>query len=231
MQEQLPKCQGAAARQWLAARQAELLPLEYYHVVFTVPSEIADIAYHNKAVIYDLMFKAAAETLLTLGADPKHLGARLGLIAVLHTWGSTMTHHPHLHGIVPGGGLAPDGERWIACRRGFLLPVKVLSRLFRRLLLENLSAAHRSGRLQFFGQHRELANAQAFANYLRPLRKTDWYLYTKPPFAGPQAVLEYLARYTHRVAISNARLIATDAHHVTFKYGSSGKFVGKTVEE
>jgi Putative transposase/Transposase zinc-binding domain len=213
-----PKCQGAAARAWLAEREAELLPVPYYHVLFTLPAQIADIAYQNKAVVYDLLFKAAAETVLTIAADPKHLGARVGITAVLHTWGSAMIHHPHVHMIVPGGGISLDGSRWVTCRPRFFLPVKVLSRLFRRLLLAKLAAAHKAGQLQFFGQHAHLANRKAFAAYLAPLRKRKWYVYSKPPFGGPKAVLAYLARYTHRVAISNRRLIAYDEGGVTFKY-------------
>jgi len=213
-----PKCQGSAARRWLENRQADLLPVDYYHLVFTLPAPISDIAYHNKAVIYGLLFKAAAETLLTIAADPKRLGARLGITAVLHTWGSALTHHPHLHCIVPGGGLSLDGQRWVACKSGFFLPVRVLSRLFRRLLLEQLSAAHHAAHLQFFGQHQHLADTRDFANYLAPLRKIDWVVYAKRPFAGPEAVLAYLSRYTHRVAIANRRLIACDERGVTFKW-------------
>ena len=212
-----PKCQGAAARQWLAERQAELLPVPYYHLVFTLPAPIADMAYQNKAVIYDLLFKASAETLITIASDPKHLGARIGVTSVLHSWGSAMTHHPHVHMIVPGGGIAPDGERWIACRPNFFLPVRVLSRLFRRLFLATLVAGHEAGRLKFFGEHAPLAGAEAFAAYLAPLRKVEWVVYSKRPFAGPEAVLAYLSRYTHRVAISNRRLIAADEKGVTFK--------------
>jgi hypothetical protein len=211
-----PKCQGAVARQWLADREADLLPVEYYHVVFTLPAQIADIAYQNKAVIYDLLFKATAETLTTIAADPKHLGARIGFTAVLHTWGSAMTHHPHLHCIVPGGGLSPDG--WIPCKRGFFLPVRVLSRLFRRTFLDKLHQAHRDGRLQFYGQHTGLADRSTFIQYLAPLVKSNWVVYAKRPFAGPEAVLAYLSRYTHRVAIANSRLLSHDQHHVTFKY-------------
>jgi hypothetical protein len=211
-----PKCQGAAAREWLAAREAELLPVPYYHVVFTLPVRIADIAYQNKAVIYDLLFKVSAETLLTIAADPKHLGARIGVTSVLHTWGSALTHHPHVHMIVPGGGISPDGSRWVSCRPGFFLPVRVLSRLFRRLFLQKLTAAHQQ--LQFFGNHAPLANAKTFAAYLAPLRKTEWVVYSKRPFGGPEAVLAYLSRYTHRVAISNSRLIALDHRGVTFKW-------------
>jgi hypothetical protein len=213
-----PKCQGAAAKEWLADRVAELLPAAYYHVVFTLPAPIADIAYQNKAAIYAILFKAAAETLITIAADPTHLGARIGLTAVLHTWGSALTHHPHVHCIVPGGGLSPDGERWISCRPGFFLPVRVLSRLFRRLFLEQLAAAHDAGRLRFFGDHEPLAERHAFAAYLAPLRTIEWVVYAKRPFAGPQAVLAYLSRYTHRVAIANSRLIAFDDNGVTFRW-------------
>jgi len=213
-----PKCQGAAARDWLAARQAELLPVAYYHVVFTLPAPIADIAYHNKAAVYGLLFKAAAETLLTIAADPRHLGARIGLTAVLHTWGSALTHHPHVHCIVPGGGLSPDSRRWISCRPGFFLPVRVLSRLFRRLFLEKLSAAHEAGRLQFFGDLACLRDRLAFNALLVPLRKVEWVVFAKRPFAGPEAVLAYLSRYTHRVAISNRRLVALDNNGVTFRW-------------
>ena len=213
-----PKCQGAAAKDWLAARQAELLPVEYYHVVFTVPAPIADIAYQNKAEIYAILFKAAAETLLTIASDPKHLGARIGLTAVLHTWGSALTHHPHVHIIVPGGGISLDGERWISCRPRFFLHVRVLSLLFQRLFLEQLAVSHKAGRLQFFGGHARLAEQGAFAAYLAPLRKIKWVVYAKPPFAGPEAVLAYLSRYTHRVAISNSRLIALNDNGVTFKW-------------
>src|SRR5437016_7102949 len=213
-----PKCQGAAAREWMAARETELLPVSYFHVVFTVPAAIGDIAYHNKAVIYDLLFKASAETMLTIAADPKHLGARIGITAVLHTWGSAMVHHPHIHMIVPGGGLSEDGSRWVSCRPSFFLPVRVLSRLFRRLFLEQLVAAHQAGRLQFFGQHAALADTAAFAAFLAPLRRSEWVVYSKKPFGGPEAVLAYLSRYTHRVAISNRRLIAADETGVTFKY-------------
>ena len=213
-----PKCQGSAARRWRQDRQADLLPVDYYHVVFTLPAPISDIAYHNKAVIYSLLFKSAAETLLTIAADPKHLGARLGITAVLHTWGSALTHHPHIHCIVPGGGLSLDGQCWVSCKSGFFLPVRVLSRLFRRLLLDKLSAAHLAGKLQFFGQHQNLADARDFAAYLAPLRQIDWVVYAKRPFAGPEAVLAYLSRYTHRVAIANSRLIACDERGVTFKW-------------
>jgi hypothetical protein len=221
-----PKCQGVAARNWLAAREADLLEVPYFHVVFTLPAEIAAIAYQNKAVVYDALFRASSEALMTIAADPSHLGARIGVTAVLHTWGSAMTHHPHVHMIVPGGGLSPDGERWIACRPGFLLPVKVLSRLFRRLMLSRLMDAHRAGRLAFFGELETLRETEALAACLAPLRRKDWFVYAKPPFAGPKAVLAYLSRYTHRVAISNSRLIAMDADSVTFRvkdYRRSGR--------
>jgi hypothetical protein len=211
-----PKCQGAAAKEWLAEREAELLPVPYFHVVFTLPAAIADIAYQNKAVIYDILFKASAETLVTIAADPKHLGARVGVTSVLHTWGSALTHHPHVHMIVPGGGIALDGTRWVSCRPGFFLPVRVLSRLFRRLFLEKLATAHQQ--LQFFGNHAPLADAQAFAAYLAPQRLTEWVVYSKRPFGGPAAVLAYLSRYTHRVAIANSRLITFDGNGVTFKW-------------
>jgi hypothetical protein len=213
-----PKCQGVAARDWLAARQDELLPAPYYHVVFTVPAPLADIAYHNKAVIYDILFKATSETLIAIAADPHHLGARIGMTAVLHTWGSALTHHPHVHVIVPGGGISLDGTRWVSCRPGFFLPVRVLSRLFRRLFLEKLAAAHKTGRLQFFNELAPLADGEAFDAHLEPLRKAEWVVYAKRPFGGPEAVLAYLSRYTHRIAISNSRLIAFDGANVTFRW-------------
>jgi hypothetical protein len=213
-----PKCQGTAAREWLLEREAELLPVPYFHVVYTLPAPIADLAYTNRAVIYDILFKASAEATLIIAADPKHLGARIGITSVLHTWGSAMTHHPHVHMIVPGGGLSADRTRWIACRPNFLLPVRVLSRLFRRLVIEMLVAAHHDGKLGFFGAHIPLADAAAFAAFLNPLRRSEWVVYAKRPFGGPEAVLAYLSRYTHRVAISNRRLIAADANAVTFKY-------------
>ena len=227
-----PKCQGAAARQWLADRQAELLPVPYYHVVFTVPAPISAIAYYNKAVLYRLLFAVAAQTLTTIAADPKHLGAQIGATLVLHTWGSALTHHPHVHGIVAGGGLSPAGDRWVACKPGFFLPVRVLSRLFRRLFLDQLAAAHRTGQLQFFGEHAALADAQAFAAWLAPLRQQEWVVYAKRPFAGPAAVLAYLARYTHRVAISNSRLVAADDRGVTSRwkdYRAKGRTRHKTM--
>src|SRR5688572_25015049 len=213
-----PKCQGSAARDWLADREADLLPVPYHHVVFTLPVAIARIAWQNKAMVYDMLFRAAAETTLTIAADPKHLGARIGITAVLHTWGSAMTHHPHIHMIVPGGGLSADGKRWIACRPRFFLPVRVLSRLFRRLFLGLLVAAHAEGRLQFFGTLKGLAGKRAFAAFVKRQRRAEWVTYAKAPFAGPKAVLAYLSRYTHRVAISNRRLIRADRGGVTFTY-------------
>jgi hypothetical protein len=213
-----PKCQAKAAERWLEARQADLLPVEYYHVVFTLPAPISEIAYTNKAVIYRLLFEVAADTLQTIAADPKHLGAEIGVTLVLHTWGSALTHHPHVHGIVPGGGLSLDGNRWVACKPGFFLSVRVLSRLFRRRFLEALVQAHRTGQLKFFGEHARLADATAFAEWLAPLRKCEWVVYAKRPFAGPAAVLAYLSRYTHRVAISNRRLVALDERGVTFRW-------------
>jgi hypothetical protein len=211
-----PKCQGSAAQRWLDAREADLLPVEYYHLVFTLPAPISAIAYYNKAVIYGLLFEVAAEVLRTIAADPRHLGAQIGATMVLHTWGSALTHHPHVHGIVPGGGLSPDGERWIACKPGFFLSVRVLSRLFRRRFLEELAKAHYAGQLQFFGEYAHLTDTAIFADWLSPLRACEWVVYAKRPFAGPAAVLAYLSRYTHRVAISNRRLLALDERGVTF---------------
>jgi len=213
-----PKCQGAAAREWLAEREAELLPVPYFHVVFTLPARIASFAYQNKAVVYDLLFKASSQAVLTIAADPEHLGVRIGITAVLHTWGSTMTHHPHVHMIVPGGGISLDGSRWLSCQPRFLLPVPVLTKLFQGLMLAKLLAAHKAGRLAFFGPHAHLAERRAFAAYLAPLRRITWYVYAKPPFGGPKAVLAYLARYTHRVAIANSRLLARDQQGITFRY-------------
>ena len=213
-----PKCQGSAARRWLEARQADLLPVEYYHVVFTLPAPISVIAYTNKERLYGLLFDIAAETLRTIAADPRHLGARIGTTLVLHTWGSQLTHHPHVHGIVPGGGLAMDADRWVSCKPGFFLPVRVLSRYFRRRFLEQLALSHAKGELHFFGKHTELADPRRFAEWLVPLRKVEWVVYAKRPFAGPEAVLAYLSRYTHRVAISNSRLIAHDERGVTFRW-------------
>jgi len=213
-----PKCQANAAYAWLEARRAELLPVANYHVVFTLPALIADIAYCNKAIVYDALFKAASETLITIGADPKHLGAKLGVTMVLHTWGSALTHHPHVHCIVPGGGVSADGARWVSCRPGFFLPVRVLSRLFRRLMLERLSIAHAAGELSFFGDLAGLKDVDAFRAFLKPLHRAEWVVYAKRPFAGPEQVLSYLARYTHRVAIGNSRLLAFDGKHVSFKW-------------
>lgn len=213
-----PKCQGAAAQDWMQARMEDLLPVQYFHVVFTLPPQIADIAYQNKEAVYGLLFKASAQTLQTIAADPKHLGAKIGMTSVLHTWGSAMTHHPHVHVVVPGGGLSSDGQRWVACRKGFLVSVKVLSRLFRRLFLEGLAKLHKEGKLAFFGRLSTLADPDAFATYLAPLRKINWVVYAKQPFGGPEAVLAYLSRYTHRIAISNHRLMSADANAVAFKW-------------
>ena len=212
-----PKCQGAAARAWMQDRASELLPVPYFHIVFTLPAEIADIAYQNKAVVYDALIKASSETMLRIAADKKHLGARIGITSVLHTWGSAMTHHPHVHMIVPGGGLSTDGLRWIATKPNFFLPVFVLSKLFQRLMLEKLAAAHAGGKLSYFGPHAPLADAVTFAKWLVALKKKRWFVYAKEPFAGPRAVLAYLSRYTHRVAISNSRLIKADIDGVTFR--------------
>ncbi|MCP5037181.1 MAG: IS91 family transposase [Rhodobacteraceae bacterium] len=213
-----PKCQGPAARDWMAARAEDLLPVEYFHVVFTLPAEVAWIAYWNKKAVYGLLFRASAQTVMTIATDPKRLGARVGMTSVLHTWGSALTHHPHIHMIVPGGGLSKNGNRWVACKPGFFLHVRVLSRLFRRLFIEGLMALHRAGELSFFGDLTELSDAEAFAAYLAPLRKTEWVVYAKLPFGGPEAVLAYLSRYTHRVAISNSRLISANANTVAFRW-------------
>jgi Putative transposase/Transposase zinc-binding domain len=213
-----PKCQSLARAQWLEDRQAELLPVEYFHVVFTVPEEMAAIAYQNKEVVYGILFRAAAETLRTIAADSKHLGAEIGFFAVLHTWGQNLLFHPHLHCVVPGGGISPDGKRWIACRPGFFLPVRVLSRLFRRLFLEHLQASFDQGKLRFFSSLERLRDSKAFAAYLSRLRQTEWVVYAKPPFGGPEQVLNYLGRYTHRVAISNNRLLNIDHGQVAFRW-------------
>ena len=213
-----PKCQGSAAREWLAEREAELLSVPYYHMVFTVPAPVADLAYQNKEVIYDILFRASAETMLTIAADAKHLGARIGITSVLHSWGSAMTHHPHVHMIVPGGGISLDGTRWVSCKPGFFLPVRVLSRLYRRLFLEMLIAAHKANRLQFFNGHAALADFKTFAAWVSALRQIEWVTYAKRPFGGPEPVLAYLSRYTHRIAISNRRLVAWDDTGVTFKW-------------
>ena len=213
-----PKCQSLTRAQWLEDRQAELLPVEYFHVVFTVPQEIAAIAYQNKAVVYDILFRATAETLRTIAADPKHLGAEIGFIAILHTWGQNLMHHPHLHCVVPGGGISPDGEQWVSCRPGFFLPVRVLSRLFRRLFLEHLRRAFDDGALHFFNALAHLQGAGPFAAYLAPVASAEWVVYAKPPFGGPQQVLAYLGRYTHRVAIANSRLLSLDNGEVAFDW-------------
>ncbi len=213
-----PKCQSSAAQRWLEARHADLLPVPYYHVVFTLPAPISAIAYTNKEAIYGLLFEITAETLRTIAADPKHLGAQIGMTLVLHTRGSALTHHPHVHGIVPGGGLAPDADRWVSCKPGFFLSVRVLSRLFRRRFLDALQQLHRDGRLQFFGEHAALADADRFADWLVPLRRCEWVVYAKRPFAGPEQVLAYLSRYTHRIAIANSRLVALDDRGVTFRW-------------
>jgi len=212
-----PKCQSLARAQWLADREVELLPVPYFHVVFTLPAPIAAIALQNKAVVYDMLFGAAAEAVRTIAADPKHLGAETGMIAVLHTWGQTLVHHPHVHCIVPGGGLAPDGG-WVSCRPGFFLSVRVLSRLYRRLFLERLQAAFDAGTLAFFGDLAFLADPAAFAAYLQPLRRTEWVVYAKRPFGGPEQVLAYLGRYTHRVAIANSRLVSLHDGQVSFRF-------------
>ena len=212
------KCQSLARAQWIEDRQAELLDTQYFHVVFTLPEEIAAIAYQNKEVVYGILFRATSETLRTIAADSKHLGAEIGFFAVLHSWGQNLQHHPHLHCVVPRGGLSPDGTRWISCRPRFFLPIRVLSCLFRRLLIELLEKAYENGQLQFFSALKELQNRQLFLRYLEPLRHTKWVVYAKPPFAGPQQVLDYVGRYTHRVAISNNRLLDIDNDQVQFRY-------------
>lgn len=213
-----PKCQSLVRAQWLEDRHADLLPVDYFHVVFTLPEAIAAIAYQNKAVVYDILFHATAETLRTIAADPKHLGAEIGFIAILHTWGQNLLHHPHLHCVVPGGGLSADGERWVSCRPGFFLTVRVLSRLFRRLFLTQLQAAFDAGHLRFFNALEPLQAPSAFARHLAPARRVEWVVYAKPPFGGPKHVLEYLGRYTHRVAISNNRLINFGEGQVSFRW-------------
>jgi hypothetical protein len=221
-----PKCQGQARADWLAARQAELLPVSYFHVVFTLPAPVAEIAFQNKKVVYAILFRTAAETLRRIAADPRHLGAEIGLVAVLHTWGQNLHHHPHVHCVVPGGGLSPDGARWIGCRPGFFLPVRVLSRLFRRFFIEALRAAFEAGELGFFGELADLARSAAFSDRLRALRRAEWVVYAKPPFGGPAQVLAYLGRYTHRVAIANSRLVEMTETNVAFRwkdYRNGGK--------
>jgi hypothetical protein len=213
-----PKCQGQARSEWLAARQAELLPVPYFHVVFTVPASVAEIAFQNKAAVYAILFKTAAETLRTIGADARHLGAEIGLVAVLHTWGQSLHHHPHVHCVVPGGGPSLDGTRWVGCRPGFFLPIRVLSRLFRRLFVTALRDAFESGALGFFGDLAGLAEPVAFSRRLHELRRIDWVVYAKPPFGGPEQVLAYLGRYTHRVAIANSRLVSVTDTAVAFRW-------------
>lgn len=213
-----PKCQASAAERWLERQRQDLLPIRYFHVVFTLPDPLRTIAYQNKQTIYDLMFKTVSETLLTIAADPKHLGAKIGITAVLHTWGSSLVHHPHIHCIVTGGGLSPDQRQWIASRQNFFLPVKVLGARFRNRFLQALSAAHHKSELKFFGEQKILEDPGWFEEHLRPLRKTNWIVYAKEPFAGPEAVLTYLSRYTHRIGISNRRLVAFDERGVTFRY-------------
>lgn len=213
-----PKCQSLARARWVDDRRADLLPVDYFHVVFTVPPAIAAIAYQNKAVVYGLLFRAAAATLRTIAADAKHLGAQIGFFAVLHTWGQTLVHHPHLHCVVPGGGLSPDGAEWVACRPGFFLPVRVLSRLFRRLLVDAVRQAYETGQLHFAGTLDALNGPQGFAHHLQPARQTEWVVYAKPPFAGPDQVLDYVGRYTHRIAIANQRLLDLEAGQVRFRY-------------
>jgi hypothetical protein len=213
-----PKCQGLARAQWVEDRQAELLDVPYFHVVFTVPDLIATIAFQNQTVVYDILFRAASETLRTVAADPKHLGAEIGFFGVLHTWGQNLMHHPHIHFLVPGGGIAPDGQSWIACRSGFFLPVRVLSRMFRGLFLHSLEKAFTAGELNFFSAHRRLYEPAAFGRYLTPAWNADWVVYAKRPFAGPEQVLDYVGRYTHRVAISNNRLVSMDDGKVRFHW-------------
>jgi Putative transposase/Transposase zinc-binding domain len=213
-----PKCQGLARAEWLAERQTELLPTQYFHLVFTMPAPVGEVAFQNKAVVYGILFKAAAETLRTIAADPKHLGAEIGLVAVLHTWGQNLHHHPHVHGVVPGGGPSPDGTRWVSCRPGFFLPVEVLSRLYRRLFLGSLQAAFEAGELGFFGDIAPLAQPTAFARLIAQMGQIEWVVYAKPPFGGPEQVLAYLGRYTHRVAIANSRLTSIENGRVAFRW-------------
>ena len=231
-----PKCQSLARAQWIEDRKSELLDCPYFHVVFTLPEQIAAIAYQNKAVVYNLLFAATAETLCTIAADPKHLGAEIGFFAVLHTWGQNLMHHPHLHCVVPGGGLSADGQRWVACRPAFFLPVRVLSRFFRRRFLELLGQAFERGDLEFFSTLEPLRERKAFQRYLDPLREKEWVVYAKAPFAGPEQVLDYVGRYTHRVAISNNRLLDIEDGHVTFRWrdyrdGDAQKSMTLTAEE
>ena len=227
-----PKCQSSAAKRWLEARQVDVLPVDYYHVVFSLPARIAEIAYYNKSTLYKLLFQAASETLRIIAIDPKHLGAQIGMIMVLHTWGSALTHHPHVHCIVPGGGLSPDKQSWVACRPGFFLSVRVLSRLFRRLFMEKLQQAYQAQELCFYGDHKNLFKTDKFEEWLQPCRQQEWVVYAKKPFAGPQAVLAYLSRYTHRIAIANSRLVRVNDAGVTFKwkdYRQKGRTKYKTM--
>ncbi|MBL7190844.1 IS91 family transposase [bacterium] len=228
-----PKCQTLAKAEWLEARRDELLPVEYYHVVFTIPDSLAAIALQNKRIVYNILFQAASKTLLTIAADPQHLGAQIGVTAVLHTWGQNLMHHPHIHCVVPGGGLTPEGEKWISCRTGFFLPVKVLSRLFRRLFLEALIKAFQQGKLFFYGKNRHLIRPETFNQFIESCRKIEWVVYAKPPFGGPETVLDYLARYTHRIAIANHRLLSMKEGKVTFtlkNYRNEGKQEAMTLQ-
>ena len=213
-----PKCQASAAHRWLDARQADLLPVDYYHLVFTLPTPISELAYYNKSVIYNLLFQSAAQTLQVIAKDPKHLGAKIGVTLVLHTWGSAMTHHPHVHGVVTGGGLSIEGEQWVSCKPGFFLPVRVLSRLYRRLFLEKLTQAYQLNKLQFFNKQLKLKEEKPFKAWIKSLRQIEWVVYAKRPFAGPATVLAYLSRYTHRIAIANSRLLSMDENGITFKW-------------
>jgi hypothetical protein len=213
-----PKCQNTERAKWLEDRKAELLPVEYFHVVFTIPEEVARIAFYNRETVYGILFRAASQALLTIARDPKHLGCEIGFFAILHTWGQNLLHHPHVHCVVPGGGLSPDYARWVSCKPGFFLPVRVLSRLFRRLFLEALQEAFQGGKLQFFGEIESLQDEAAFLESMAPLRQREWVVYAKPPFGGPQQALEYLGRYTHRVALSNDRILAASHDEVTFQW-------------
>ena len=228
-----PKCQGQARADWLEARQADLLPVPYFHVVFTLPARVAEVAFQNKEAVYTILFRAAADTLRTIAADPRHLGAEIGLVAVLHTWGQNLHHHPHVHCVVPGGGPSLDGTRWVACRPGFFLPVRVLSRLFRRLFIDGLRTAFEARTLGFFGDLAGLADPDAFAGWLRDLRQVEWVVFAKPPFGGPAQVLAYLSRYTHRVTIANSRLMSMTDSDVAFTwkdYRHSGRAKTMTLD-
>lgn len=227
-----PKCQGLARAQWIQDRQSELLNVPYFHVVFTVPEQMAAIAYQNQEVVYGILFQATAETLKIIAADPQHLGAEIGFFAVLHTWGQNLQFHPHLHCVVPGGGLSPDGQRWVSCRPDFFLPVRVLGHLFRRLFLESLQKAFDSGKLRFFAALESLRQPQTFAELVARMKACEWVVYAKRPFAGPQQVLDYVGRYTHRVAISNNRLLDMENGQVRFQwkdYRDDGKIKAMTL--